>query len=336
MENVNSTPMTLIGLGHVEYVEGGEYSFGDTADAGRIKVRMDSDGEKSVAELDYAMPLMPKVVHVLPKKGEGVLIFASKLGEFTSQKYYVGPIISQPQFNDYCDYDNGRGDAVSLITDKKPMSKKPLKAISQAGELVKGSFPLNEDVALLGRGQEDVILRYRDNEKFGSKGLSEVDIRAGIRLKATDGDLGYMKGNVIFNTVNPAYIQVKHKQSGTCGLKDSQYDGDYDSRDLREGNSIINVVADKINLISHKSNFGESITDADELVKEEDVDFVMSQLHRSVYGDKLVDLLKLMVKALFQHQHPFSMLPPTIDGTILKELRDYPYEDILSPNVRIS
>ena len=62
----------------------------------------------------------------------------------------------------------------------------------------------------------------------------------------------------------------------------------------------------------------------------------MSQLHRSVYGDELVNLLKLIVKALSTHTHSYSMLPPTIIGTELEELQGYPYEKLLSPNVRIS
>ena len=155
---------TLVGLGHVEYIEGGDYPFSDDANAGRIKVRVDTDGNKDTSELPYAFPLMPKTFHVLPKVGEGVLVVTGQIGNANSQRYYIGPIISQPQFNTKCEFDNGRGDAVALLMDKKPLAKGPLGALSKAGEIVKGSFPNNDDVALLGRGQEDVICRYKQEQ----------------------------------------------------------------------------------------------------------------------------------------------------------------------------
>lgn len=325
---------TLLGLGEVEYVEGGSFSFDDDANAGRIKVRVDSDGNKTTEELAYAFPLLPKSLHVLPQVGEGVIVLVSKIGNFESQRYYVGPIISQPQFNTRCTYEKGRGDAVSLLQDKKAPAKSPLEALSRAGESVKGSFPNPNDVALIGRGREDVICRYRDSDK-----VSEVNIRAGIRLEPSDIDVKFIKGNVVFNHVDPAYIQVKHKVGGVCGLKETPYDNDpnsYESPEVREGNSVVNVVADKFNFISNKAHFGESVTDPEQGVKEEDIDYVMSQLHRGVYGDELIVLLKLIVKALFQHTHPFSMLQPTVGGTPLEDLTDYPYEKILSQHFRIS
>jgi hypothetical protein len=325
---------TIIGLGQVEYVEGGGNSFSDDANAGRIKVRMDSDGMKTIEELEYAFPLIPKSLHILPKVGEGVLVFNSRSGESDSQRYYVGPVISQPQFNTKCDFNNGRGNAVSLLSDKKALSEKPLKAISKAGELVKGAFPTNDDVALLGRGQEDVICRYKPD-----KGISEVDIRAGIRLEPTNTNVDFVKGNVVFNNYNPAYIQVKYQKGGVCGLKETPYDNDtnsYESPEIREAESVVNIVADKFNFVSHKANFNEAVNDPEQGVREEDIDYVMSQLHRGVYGDELITLLKLMVKAIFEHQHPFSMMPPTIGGTVLTQLVDYPYDKLLSENFRIS
>ena len=52
--------------------------------------------------------------------------------------------------------------------------------------------------------------------------------------------------------------------------------------------------------------------------------------------DSIQPQLKLIVKALSTHTHSYAMLPPTIIGTELEELQGYPYEKLLSPNVRIS
>ena len=326
--------------GYVEYVEGtGVVPITGEADAWRIKVRVNSDGDKSVEELPWAFPLLPKVFQSIPKKGEGVLVATSKTGEPNSQRYFLGPIISQPQFQEQCEYgQDGRGPATSLIYTAKPTAQQPLTAISRKKELTKGAFPELEDVAVIGRGQEDIVLKYR-NRSVGSD--SEIDLRAGVRLRPSDESIKYLKGNVIFNNQDPAYIQVKYNHSGVCGLNAGEGDDDkdkYESITRRSGNGVVNLVADKINLISHKDEncFGEKISDRDNLIKEGELDDIMSKLHRSVYGDELIILLKKIVNALVNHTHPYSMKPPTVEGTELKGLVGYDYEKIISPNVRIS
>ena len=124
-----------------------------------------------------------------------------------------------------------------------------------------------------------------------------------------------------------------------CGFRDTPFDEDpdnYDSAELREAESVVNIVADKFNFVSQRAGFNDAVNDPEQGVRQEDIDYVMSQLHRAVYGDELITLLKLIVKALFEHQHPFSMMPPTIGGTVLSQLTDYPFEKLLSPHFRIS
>ena len=333
---------SLVVLGEVVKVEGSGSQFPDDAGAWRIKVRLDSDGTNiSDNDLPDAFPLMPKTLQSVPKVGEGVFVLNASLGNNKVQRYYLGPIISQAQFNEYCSYKSGRGDAVSLLATGKPLKEKPLTSIDRSRGLTKGSFPEMDDVAVIGRGQEDIVLKYKSGKSGQPSPSSEVDIRAGIRLQPSDESIKYLKGNVIFNDKDPAYIQVKYKKSGLAGLSEGEGDGgdgNYESPSKRTARSVVNVVADKINLISHKDSnqFGENLTDRDQLVLEEEMDNIMSQLHRSVYGDELVTLLKLIVKALSTHTHSYAMLPPTIIGTELEELQGYPYEKLLSPNVRIS
>ena len=61
----------------------------------------------------------------VPKVGEGVFILNASLGNNSVQRYYVGPIISQAQFQEYSAYKSGRGDAVSLLATGKPLKEKP-------------------------------------------------------------------------------------------------------------------------------------------------------------------------------------------------------------------
>ena len=58
----------------------------------------------------------------------------------------------------------------------------------------RGAFPSNGDVAVVGRGAEDVILKYDK-----STNTSEVDLRAGIRGEPTNSDNKNMIGNIIFS-----------------------------------------------------------------------------------------------------------------------------------------
>ena len=333
--------------GKVEHIEGADdISAIEDYGALRIKVRLDSDGAKSVNDLPWAFPAIPKLVHVMPKKGECVMVLNSNLNHPDSQRYYIGPVISQAQFMEECPYsiknergldEIGRGPATSFLSTKKPTTVSPLASINRCPG-TDGAFPRNNDVALIGRGQEDVVLKYGNN---GSGTESEVDLRAGIRLKAEDLTVPYVKGNVIFNDKNPSYVQVKYSTSGVAGLSPGSGDDEpnkCESVDLRSANGVVNVVADKINLISHKDNnkFGSTIADKDNLIKDGELDNIMSQLHRSVYGDELILLLKKIINAIAFHKHPHNQLIPTWEGSEIPNLIAYPFENIISPNVRIS
>jgi hypothetical protein len=333
---------SIVMHGVVEYVEGSteNVDYGDSADAGRIKVRLDSDGDgKSTGKLVYAFPLLPKTFQTIPKVGEGVFILTSNGDPYGGQRYYIGPIISQPQFMENCPYKKGRGSAVSLLSTAKPSVVKPKTGISHS-KLTKGSFPDVRDVALVGRGQEDIILKYRANNADNYCGdTSEIDLRAGIRLKASDSSVPFLEGNVVFNNSSPGYIQVKYASKGLGGLSTVPNDSipsKYESVKKREANSLVNIVADKINLISFQdvNQSRENLTNNETLITEKKIDEIMSNLHMAVYGDELVTLLKLIVKALKEHVHHFSTLPP--DPVALANLTDDKFEAILSPNVRIS
>ena len=277
----------------------------DDADGLRIKARTWQDGVKSIDDIPYAFPLLPKTIQTVPKVGECVLILTSKLESNDGNRYYIGPIISQPQFQYYDQYDYGRGSASSLLQDGYV---EPLEKISNYDSTT-GAFPDINDVAIVGRKSEDLILK--DNE---------IDIRCGIRGKAFGDDR--LLGEVVFNKQSPAYIQLKYKNG--IGYSKGQ-----------EANSVINLVADKVNIISHKDTNSFELTDNKELIKSTDMDSIMSKLHQLPYGDVLVDALTKIVNALVNHVHPYPGLPPckdqyvtTVLGTDLKS--------ILSDNVRIS
>lgn len=283
-------------------------SIDDISDGLRIKARMDCDKGLTTNDLPYSFPLLPKTFQTMPKVGEGVLIITAELKNGKSNRYYIGPIISQSQYFEKDEYDYGRGTDISLL---QGSSLQPLKRLSDYSE-THGSFPNKEDVALVGRKSEDVILKD-----------GEIDIRCGIRQDVFSGD-DNLKGNVVFNSEDPAYIQLKYKPN--LAVKEDN-----------QANSMVNLVADKVNIITHKqaSNDGLKVTDNKELIKSEDFDNIMDSLHKLPYGDLLVDALNLIRRAVLEHFHPYPGMPPCVyDSTELLSKKDF--NEILSNNVRIN
>ena len=160
-------------------------SIHDDADGLRIKARLSQDGNISTKELPYSFPLLPKTIQSVPKVGECVLVFFSEIGNNNSNRYYIGPIISQPQFNSYDPYMYGRGTAISLL---KGASVSPLEKISNY-DLTRGSYPNVNDVALVGRNTEDVILKDGEIDLAVIPIKDDIIIIEDVRYKVLQRDI---------------------------------------------------------------------------------------------------------------------------------------------------
>lgn len=272
----------------------------------------DSNGKTDYSLLPWCFPLLPKTFQSIPKEGEAVLVFVADLkAPSESQRYYIGPLISQPQFTDYC----SASDATSLL---KKAEVKPLKAINE-NSYTDGAFPKPYDVAVIGRGKEDVILRHDIDDS------SEIELRAGIRGEPTNDSDPDMKGDIIFNDVDPAYIQLKHKKNLTA------------SKGL-EANSVINIVADRINIMSNKdNNIADNIKDRNSLIVDGKLNDIMTSLQPIPLGNNLYNLLSIMKMAILHHVHPWAGMEQCGDwGGYIKELEKFDLDRILSKYVRIS
>ena len=62
---------------------------------------------------------MPKLIHVKPKPGEAVLIMLQEQGATDSDRFYIGPLISQPQYLEKCPTEVGKD---ALESGKRNMS----------------------------------------------------------------------------------------------------------------------------------------------------------------------------------------------------------------------
>lgn len=292
----------IIRMGQVEFVEPmGASSQKDACCGMRIKARLSQDNATPTHDLPYCFPLLPKMIQTAPKVGECVLVLYAEPSNPNSNRYFIGPVISQPQKMEMDNYNHGRGSAISLLGSG---GVEPMETISNY-TITNGSFPKEDDVAIIGRVSEDIILRDR-----------EIDIRCGIRGKSTKLD-DTLKGNVIFNESNPSYIQLKYKN----------------------GQSNVNIVADNINLVSHsdknKLNGNITLTDNESLITDDDLAKLSEQLHPIPHGDELVDILKKVRDAITQHVHPWPGLPACLDYSV-STLNDTDFSEMLSDNIKIS
>ena len=313
----------IVKLGHVEQTNI------DPAGALRIKARAHEDGG---GEVPWAFPLLPKQFQVVPKVGEGVFLLEEN-GK-GSNRYYIGPIISQPQYNEKCEFSYGRGQAMSVLNGG-PIG--PLPNIKNDAR-TQGSFARLGSVSVVGRESQDIIM-----DKAVGEGSDQVLIRCGVRKEdsltnAAAKQEGVITniGKVIFNDIDPAYIQLKYKSNLVGNVENYNAEAGKKISEPSKTNSAINIVADKINLIGVGDNsINSSKTDRNDMLRDEDMEQIMSELHQLPKGDVLVKFLKLMRDALLTHTHKYNQLPPTLANYVLS-LSNFDLNTILSEYVRIS
>jgi len=178
----------------------------DDNEMGRLKVRVRGIDDKyniPDSELPYCYPILSKIFHVIPKKNEIVKVLISDIERPYSLRYWIGPVISQPQFYQFenkITAESGTEYAISNPTIAPNKFKKS-----------KGIYPSIDEVAILGRDNNDIILKDK-----------EVTLRVGKHL---------VDDNLTLNTKNPAYLNLRINEQGnqTTGI----------------------LIANKIGLITH-------------------------------------------------------------------------------------
>ena len=287
----------IIRFGKVTEVE-------DPHGGGRIQARTVYDNTKeNDEELNYYIPLLPKMLHVVPKVGELVLLISMAPGKFDYFGYYIGPIISQENKLLYEEAD----DAVKITETgyidwgENPRMKKGV---------LPTLYPEHQDISIEGRKDTGIQLKEE-----------EVRVKAGVKVVGPTGPRN--------NTTSPSFISLR-------------YYPDYDyGRDGYM--STATIVADKINLFGNASNemkLQEEISNIayngkDELIPEEAMKRLINKAHRVPYGEILLDFLELFRSAFAKHVHPFPTMAPCNDEN-MKAVTSFNLEGTLSDNVRIN
>ena len=282
-----------------------------TSNDGTKKAKDYTDIE--IAELPNCFPLLSRHLNFTPKVGELVMVFMKTPTDIHDDRFYMGPIISSPLKMDkdisttaQSNYSDGITDAVQDIS-----------RIPSAD----GIYENPGNVVIEGRYNTDIIQRS-----------SEILLRAGK----------FENGNKLkYNSRNPGVIQIKSNFNVKTGSK---------------GTSVTNIISDKINLLTYDGSpsFSEKggmtkvnkdsgvaeYIDEDKLSNLEDG--ILESAHQLVFGDKLVEYLQLMRKALLNHVHNGSGNKPTDMPPITIAVKDYTdkaeklEKEMLSKNIRIN
>ena len=99
-----------------------------------------------------------------------------------------------------------------------------------------------------------------------------------------------------------------------------------------ENSSVINVVANRINLLSHNGEHSFDLTNPKEMISTETQEKINSEAHPLVYGDTLVEFLELVKTFVKLHVHPYNGLAPD-PSTVQTDVLNFKLETILNKNI---
>lgn len=246
---------------------------------GRIKIRikgprnMGGDDGVSDNDLPWAQPLVSKFLSIQPKIGEAVYVFIFSLEKQHVDRMFVGPIISQPQLLDFDPYYNTALGGFSFGNQEPNVSVATIPQLD-------GVFPDSKDISIQGRYNTDITQKR-----------NEIIIRAGKFVSIEDKKSSF---KIKFNASTQAYIQVKN---------DVVIKSKLDNQPQEKG-TITNIVANKINLLTHKDGHPRfDLTNQKNLISDEEMAKILETAHQMVFGDILIQYLILLKEAVLNHVH---------------------------------
>lgn len=261
--------------------------------------------------LPWAMP-MNSMFSSQPKVGEAVIVFNIDNKKTGIDRIYFGPIISQPQNLNYESYD------FSPLNGLTASNKDPNKSVFDIPELREGVFPKGDEVSIQGRFNTDITQKN-----------NEIIIRAG-KFESSDTN----QFNIAFNSKTQAFIQIKNGVSFPTT----------EDPDEKELGTVTNIVASKINLLTHKNGSPIINLNPTNLINDSELEKIFAEAHQLPFGDILLEYLRLLKDAIFYHVHNGNGNPATdLTGegnsqsiSVLKTKADNLEKRMLSKNIRIN
>ena len=341
------------------------------SDPNMIRVRIESNQyDQAITDdrlLPNCYPILPKHLNIVPKIGEVVFIMLLDPTDRYSDRLYLGPMISSRENLKEDRIDTTALSNLSISVTTPNVNLDTLKS-------VKGIFPNREDVSIQGRDNSDII--FKTNEAllragqhvqdnvivFNDKNPAYVQLKFNTTTQKNDNANNNLPsfgnsvnrnttGSGVINGVNFTTSDVvttnapktsQRRRSGCPFAPDSNPSTDGFSgcggRNANKG-SVINMVADKINLIGHKDTDRKyNVTNNETYISEQEIVNIIETAHPVAFGDTLLDYLKKLELAFMNHVHRFPGLKPSaVQGeNYLKEYLEYPVQTILSKNIRIN
>ena len=99
-----------------------------------------------------------------------------------------------------------------------------------------------------------------------------------------------------------------------------------------EKSSVVNIVASKINLISHDGEHTFELANPKELITDDEQLKINNEAHPLVYGDVLLNFLELVKKYVQLHVHPYHGLSAD-PSTITTDVLSFDLNKILNKNI---
>lgn len=286
-----SSKLTMISIGVVKSID-------DDGQAGRIIVEIKGVDE-NIQEVIPAFPFFPKHLQIMPKIGESVFVIKLDLNDsnFTN-RFWIGPIISQPQklqkdLHYFTSQAALPGGTVGLEVAPKFIPE------------AKGIFPNESDISLQGRDNSDLILKS-----------NELLLRAGQHK---------ISQPLLFNNENMGVFQIKYNTP--IILKDNKKITNL---------TVANIVADKINLITHNGDKKFNALNQTDIISDEMISDFINKAHPLPYGDILLDFLKVTKAFILNHTHAYAGLPAISDNVITDNFINFNLDTINSKNININ
>jgi len=311
VSNRRSQPLPIINSVYIAKV----ISVDDDYNSGKIRVFIDGIDEMATPndKLPIAYPLMSRIVHVMPKVGEAVLVLMGstvegKKSQLTGNRFWIGPLLSNYQniMNDNQDV-FGMLNVKEGIANTKNLTADPLQVKSRNRKNTETNiFPVDsstsqtqdgnlDDVTIIGRNNTDII--QSDNK---------ITARAGKHKKDKPTEQ---------NTKNPTYSILEFIDENTSyGL----------------------TAGDEIYLVSHKGRYKFK-----KILTKDDIQELRNNAQSMLYGELTVQYLKTLTEVFLNHIHQHSGKEPTYSQNskyriedLRKELQNI--ENLLAKNIKIN
>jgi hypothetical protein len=174
-------------------------------------------------------------------------------------------------------------------------------------------------------------ITYTDPKSVALAGaIAYIDSIKGEKWKITSNSVellenyntnpnGKLKNNFVLADIQPT--EVKQTVTENVTINEGDKTG-----------SVLNMVANKINLLSHDGEHTFNLTNPENLINAETQLEINTTAHPLVYGDILINFLELLRTYVVSHIHAYHMLPADPSRVVL-DVMEFPLDTILNKNI---